>query len=73
MFTSTKALYYKGGTKMKAKTIPKKRQVNWRLSDTAREIIRTLAALDRRSQSVTLEIILEAEAARRGIVVKITK
>ena len=54
---------------MKAKPTPK-RQVNWRLSDNTREIIRTLAALDRRSQSTTLEIILEREAARREIVVK---
>lgn len=47
-----------------------KRQANWRLSDNALEIIRLIALEDRRSQGVSLEIILEAEAARRGIVVK---
>jgi hypothetical protein len=53
----------------KAKPKPKK-QANWRLSEHALEIIRTLAELDRRSQGVTLEIILEDEAKRRGITVK---
>lgn len=47
-----------------------KRQANWRLSETALETIRLIAQQDRRSQGVTLEIILEQEAARRGIVVK---
>lgn len=44
-----------------------KQQVNWRLSDSAREIIRIIAEQDRRSQGASLEIILEDEAKRRGI------
>jgi hypothetical protein len=43
---------------------------SWRLSEHARDILRTLAETDRRSQGVTLEILLEQEAARRGIAVK---
>jgi hypothetical protein len=48
-----------------------KPQSTWRLSDNARAIIRTIAEIDRRSMTETLEIILEAEAKRRKIVVKI--
>lgn len=51
------------------KRVPKK-QANWRLSERAREIVRVIAETDRRSQGVTLEIILDEEAKRRGLVVK---
>lgn len=53
------------------KTPKPKSQVNWRLSDVAREIIRLIAETDRRTQGQSLEIILREEAARRGIVVKV--
>jgi hypothetical protein len=46
----------------------RKQQVNWRLSDAARELARLIAKdMGDLSQGNALEIILREEAARRGI------